>query len=62
MTLVRLLNYHLQSSGLKKEHQMHRQIRRVSEFKSTPSRIIDATFPSKHLEKFNWRFANDVAQ
>ena len=49
MTLVRLLDY----------HQIHRQILRVSEFKSTPSRIIDVIFPSKHLEKFTRRFAKD---
>ena len=59
MTLVRLLNYHLQSSRLKKEHQIHRQILRVSEFKFAPSRIIDVIFPSKHLEKFSRRFTND---
>ena len=59
MTLVRLLNYHLQSTRLKKEHQIHRQILRVSEFKSAPSRIIDVVFPSKHLEKFSRRFTND---
>jgi len=62
MTLVRLLDYHLPNSGLKKEHQIHRQTCRVSEFKSTPSRIIDVTLPSKHLEKFSRRFANDDAE
>ena len=40
MTLVRLLNYHLQSSGLKKEHQIRRQIRRVSEFESHPPALL----------------------
>ena len=62
MTLVRLLDYHLRNTGLKNEYQIHRQILRVSEFKSTPSRIVDVIFPSKHSEKFSWRSANDDAE
>ena len=62
MTLVRLLDNHLRNTGLKNEHQIHRQVFRVSEFKSTASRIIDVIFPLKHLEKFSRRSANDDAE